>query len=466
MPSLSYGIGAFDRATGNLPDLTCINLYAESARTSEGRICLQSRPGLTTLATNGSGPINAIFSNRGSFDGDDFTVSGTTLYRGTTSIGAMSSLASSGEMTMAGADTEVLVARPGGRLYSYDGTDLVTAFTVGNDTNNVRAVAFIGSLFVAIEDNSGRVYWSTPLDGRAWDALDFFTAERAPDNLLDLAALNDKLLLYGQDTVEVWAHTGDASLPFTRIEGIGSQVKGIMGTGCKAEADNTFFHIGSDGVVYRFAEAFERISDHWLEEKITTATAWKMFSFKLHGHEFICVRLNGTGGNTYAYDAATREWCEFQTDGGQWIASCAAMKGTTVYLGNQTDGKIMGFSGWADLADTLERRFTAATPLDVPLSIDDLRIWANVGHAPTGVTPTVSLRYSRDAGNTWSSYIDIDLGNATDDGNDDYRIRPQWRRLGMFDDPGALFEIKTTAAIPFRVSAVKINEPGGGRSRA
>lgn len=467
MGSLSYGIGSFDRASGQLPDLVCINMFAESARTSEGQICLQSRPGLATLATNGAGPVRAIFSERGVIGGDDFSVIGSgvspTLYRGTTLIGTLTNVGA-GPISIAGSALEIVIAG-GGVPFSYTDADGLDAITFP-DTANVTAVAFIGSLFVFIRALTGKVYWSDPLDGRTINALDFFTAERRADALLDVAALNDKLILYGQSTVEVWAHTGDAALPFTRIEGIGSQAKGIIYTGCAVEADNTFFHIGSDAVVYRFAEAFERISDHWLEEKITVATEWAMFSYKLHGHEMVCVRLNGTSGTTWVQDCATREWHELQTNGGQFIGACAAMKDTTVYLGHQSTGAIMGFSGWLDLAATLERRFTAAAALDEPLSVDNLRIWANVGQAATGVTPTVSLRYSRDGGQSWSSYIDTDLGNAADGGTDEYRVRPQWRRLGMFDDPGLMVEVKTTAAIPFRVSAVKFNEAGGGRSRA
>lgn len=468
MPSLSYGIGSFDRASGQFPDLVCINMYAESARTSEGQIALLSRPGLTTLATNGAGPVRAIYSDRGVLSGDDFTVIGSgvspTLYRGTTLIGTLTNTGS-GAIQIAGSKSEILITG-GGTTYSYNGTNLVSTFTVGSASNNTVSCEFIGGLFLVVEISSGRVYWSTALDGRTWNALNFFTAERRADNLLDLISLNDKIILYGQSTVEVWAHTGDATLPFTRVEGIGSQTKGIIAIGAKCEADNTVFHIGSDACVYRFAEAFERISDHWLEEKITTATEWAMYSYKLHGHEFVVVRLNGTSGTSWAFDCATREWHELQTSGGQFIGACAAMKGTTVYFGHQTSGAIMGFSGWLDLAATLERRFSAATSLDKRLSIDNLRLWANVGQAATGVTPTVSLRYSRDGGNTWSSYLDSDLGNAADGGTDEYRVRPMWRRLGMFDDPGAMVEIKTTAAIPFRVSAVKINEAGGGRSRA
>jgi hypothetical protein len=35
----------------------------------------------------------------------------------------------------------------------------------------------------------------------------------------------------------------------------------------------------------------------------------------------------------------------------------------------------------------------------------------------------------------------------------------------MFDEPGALFEFRTTEPVGFRVSGVFVNEQGGGRSR-
>jgi len=459
MPALSYGIGAYKRSTGNLPPLECINMFVEAAKTSDGGVCLISRPGLGLLATNGAGPVQGIFASKGTLNGDDFTVSGGNIYRGTTSLGTV---AGTGPVKFAGGFGEILVTR-GSTMRRYNGTTL--ANVTFPDSASVRSVCFIGSLFVAVRaDTSGKFYWSAPLDGSSWNALNFATAEREPDSLLDIAALGDNIWLFGQSTIEVWQHTGDDALPFTRIEQIAFD-KGVIDTGCLTAADNSLFFIGSDAVVYRVQDVPARVSDHWLEEKIAAASSWALFSFKLHGHEYICVRLSGTSGQTYVFDVATQEWCEFQTNGGQWIAQCAAMKGTTVYLGHQSTGQILGFSEWDDLGVAMERRFTAATPLDTPLSIDNLRIWANVGQAGASVTPTVSLRYSRDAGQTWSSYINSDLGSAAAGGSDEYRVRPIWRRLGMFDDPGAMVEIKTSAACSFRVSGVKINEPGGGRSR-
>jgi hypothetical protein len=46
-----------------------------------------------------------------------------------------------------------------------------------------------------------------------------------------------------------------------------------------------------------------------------------------------------------------------------------------------------------------------------------------------------------------------------------YRQVPEWRALGMFDFPGLLGECRVTDPVPFRVSAIKVNDPAGGRQR-
>jgi hypothetical protein len=46
-----------------------------------------------------------------------------------------------------------------------------------------------------------------------------------------------------------------------------------------------------------------------------------------------------------------------------------------------------------------------------------------------------------------------------------YRKRLEWRSLGSFEDPGALFEFRVTDPVPWRISGAYYNEDGGGRSR-
>lgn len=457
MPSVSYGTGAYRRTNGNFPELKLINMYLETAKTSEGGAALLSRPGLGLLATNGSGPINGMFCKAGTLSGDVFSISNATIYRGTSSLG---SIAGSAVASWAGSDTEVLVTR-GTVMRRYNGALSNVTFP---DSANVRAVCFIGSMFVAVRGGGafpGRFYWSALLDGTSWDGLDYATAEREPDDLLDIAALGDNIWLFGQSTIESWANTGDLALPFTRNEQVAFD-QGIMSTGCVVPADNTLFFIGSKRMVFRISDVPERISDSGIEERIADSATARMFTFWHEGHEFVAIRLDT---ETLLYDCQTQGWCEFQTAQGNWIAAHAAMSGKTVYFGHATTGQLMGWSEWDDMAVELERRLTFVQQIDGSAIIDSIRVWANCGQTALlsgqGSDPTIELRMSDDAGNSFGEWESDRLG-----AEGEYRCVPEWRALGMFDFPGLVGEIRVTDPVPFRLSAIKINDPKGERARA
>jgi hypothetical protein len=456
VPSIAYGTGAYQRTNGNLPPLVLINMFVEEAKTSEGGVALLSRPGLGVRHTNGSGPINGIFAKPGTLSGDVFTISGSALYRGTSAV-ASGTIAGSGRASWAGSDLEIVVTR-GTVARSYIAAGIANiAFP---DSANVIAVDYIGSLFVYVRGGSHKFYWSSPLDGRTVNALDFASAEREPDQLLDVKALGDNIWLFGQSTMEVWAHTGDADLPFTRFEQV-SFDKGIHSTGCVVKADNSLIVTANNGSVYRIDEVPQRISNHSIEERIIASSAVKMFTYQFEGHEMVAFRLDD---ETLVLDLATNEWHENQTDGGNWIVTDAIMVDREIYAGHATSGAVMEWDGWDDNGTALTRRFSAALQLDAPASVNNLRLWCNTGQSDVlvgqGSSPVVEMRVSDDAGNTWSDWDSDDLGAAGD-----YRTVPEFRCLGMFDFPGALFEFRVTDPVPFRVSAVKANEPGGGRGR-
>jgi hypothetical protein len=429
-------------------------MFVEQAATSENQSALLSRPGLSSLTTVGSGPINGIFSKRGTFSGDVFAISDDELYRAASLLGT---IAGTGVASFAGSDSEIVVTR-GTVARSYNGTNI--ADISFPDSANVLKVVFIGSLFVAVRGGSQKYYWSDPLDGRTWDALNFASAEREPDQLLDAEVLGDNLWLFGQSTVEPHAHTGvDANDPFTPIEQVTFD-KGIMATGCVTRADNGIFFIASNRSVYRIPD-FQRISDNSIEGRILASNTARMFPFSHEGHEFVCIRLDT---ETLAFDCSTQSWCEFQTSGGQWIAAHAAMVDNTPYFGHQTTSDLMGFDGWDDMGAELERLFSFAVQLDGPTTINRISFWVNAGHTPLlsgqGSDPMLEMRLSNDAGNTFSDWDGDSLGVQGD-----YRQVPEFRALGQFDFPGFLGECRVTDPVPFRLSAVKVNDGGGGRSR-
>jgi Phage stabilisation protein len=453
-----FGVGAYRRDAGNFAEIKCINMFAEKSPTSEGEVALIGRWGLQSSASRGSGPVHAVMWKSGVFGGDMFTLSGGTLYRGGTALGAIDGF---GPVSFAFSDLELVVTQ-GASAWSYNGTDLEAIDFP--DGANVRAVAFVAGMFVFVRDGSGRFYWSAVLDARTIGALDYATAESSPDPLRDVVVMRGNLYLLGASTIEVWFATGALDLPFTRVDQRLYPI-GVMATGCAREMDNTLFIVGSDGVAYRLEEVAQRLSDHGIEERIGQSTACSAFVIEYQGHKFFCIRLVDQGA--WLYDAATGEWCEFASYGrDNWRAQCAVALDRTIYLGDDETGTVWTFTDTPqDGEAVVEARWSAGFRIDGgTVSLDSLQVEANVGWTQflegQGSAPQIEMRTSRDAGATFGSWRSANLGRQGR-----YRNRARWTRLGMFDHPGALIEFRITDPSPRRVSGVRANEAGGGRSR-
>lgn len=453
MPQLDYGINAYKRDRGNLPELPLINLFVEQTPTEDTGILLQSRPGLVLETEVGEGPIVALFQQAGALNSDRFILSGNTLYNGSQELGFVTG----SENTSFGAsETELLITR-GNSLYRTTGNDLTTVSFP--DNADVSAVTFFSSYFVAIRKATQKWYFSGVSDGNSWAALDFASAENKSDLLLDVLVVDDTLAFLGETSVEFWAPTGNADIPFAPIRGRVFN-RGLIAAGCARPFNNTFAWVAPDFVVYTAGNIPNRISTSGIEERISRSTTWGTFTFLFEGHEFFCVRLDD---DTVAFDAVTGQWCEFQSYGlNNWRAQCS-LDGPV--FGDSMSGKLWTFEGYRDDDGVLERRFRGGFPLlGGSLKIDNVRMIVNVGSATelTGdyADPTVEMRVSRDAGRTWGMWRSASMGFRGA-----YRTRVEWRSCGLADDPGFLAEFRITDPVPFRVSTVQINEVSGGGAR-
>lgn len=422
----------------------------------------QSRQGLAVNCTIGDGPIAGLFTKRGVFDDALFTISGLSLYRGAIELGAIDG---DGPSSFAAGRVEMLVTQ-GETLYSYvGGTDFASAGVLDEDDlpYSVRATAYLGGYFTAVQDGTNRFYWSASQDGRTWDGLDFAAAESSPDNLLDAYVVSDSLWLMGEESVEAWQLTGDADAPFARIEGMLLK-KGIIETGCATDADNTLFWWGHDHFVYRAAQgAPQAVSEEWLAAIMARSATRGMFSYTEDGKVLVCVR---TDEGTFVLDVALGKWSEFGTYGrtGWRVAHAASPSGNLVF-GDDTDGTLWEFdtANWDD-GSTLERGFSAAFSLPGGTVIGHrLCVVGNSGDTPVltgqGSDPQLEVRASRDNAKTWGAWRTTGLG-----AQGRYRQRIEIRRWGLFDTAGGIFHFRVTDPVPFRASRVYANEPGGGRS--
>lgn len=457
MPDILFGTAAYKKANGNLPEIRLVNMYVETAATSDQGAVILSRQGFTPLVSGGTGPVTGIFSEENVFDGDLFWVSDERLYREGVDVGGV---VGTEVVSFAGGTPDQILVCAGGEIFSYDGSSVsVIDFP---DDDDVAAIVYHDGRYIAAVANSNRWYWSDAGDGLTWDPLSFASAEAKPDTLLDIKILGDNLFLLGSETVERWSNGGTDDIPYSRIEGAVIE-EGIIGTGCSAIVDALLFTVSRSGVVYKFSEQIARVSDHGIEEKIKDSTSVRAFGFAHEGHSFFWIKLDA---GSFLYDNTSGEWCEFKSYGrDNWRASCACMQDDLPVFGDEETGQLWILDGWDDNDGPLERLFTALFPVKGGVVIvDSLLANVNTGWtdvlADQGANPILEMRASRDAGATWGEWRPTSLGSMGA-----YRVRSRWTRCGMFDFPGGMFEIRTTDPVPFRVSEMLVNEAGGGRSR-
>jgi hypothetical protein len=445
-----FALGSYKRDAGFLPELRLRNLIVEQTPAASEKIVLLPRPGLKA-AYNLGAPVQAIYCEPGVLGGSVVSLAGNGVYLNdklTGIIGAQADRAA----RFAGTAYELVFCN-GGSLYHVDKTGLSTiAFP---DGARVRAVAVFDTFFLAVRDGTQRLYWSASNDGTSWPALNYSAATSRPDNLLDVVVSNDQIALLGESGIEFWQAnpSGAADLPFTRIDGL-TYSKGVLNTGAAVYADNTLIWVGSDGIVYRRSATPQRISDNGVEEQIAKSGTAYLFTFIWRGHTFLVLSLNGM---TLAYDFQTQEWLEFSTIGFDgWRAVCGQANGIEPVFGDEAGNVLTLDEGAiADAGAAIERRFTAMLP--GPVQIDNLFLDAQGGVGGDTSPIVVELSLSRDGSQTWSPFVQTDLGKRGE-----YRKRAMWRRLGLYD-MGAVLDFRTTDAAPFTVQSLHMNEPMGGR---
>ncbi len=447
---MQYGLSSFVRAEGDLPELPVINLYAEAVAQEESGVVLQSRKGLDDRAANmGAGPVDCLFQRDGVLSGVLFGISANTLYQATTSRGAV---VGAGPWSIAGYEL-ALFAAGGSTLYYWNGAAL--AAVAFPDSASVSKVAVGASRLLCIRKDTQKFYWSDPLAVDV-DALDFATAESVPDRLRDILFIDDTAILFGAETVEFWPNTGDADLPFQPLEGRVFE-KGIKATGCAVAFGSSFAWV-TDANEVCLGDPENVISSPGMEAEIIASATCRLFTFRMEAQEFLALRIDS---GTHIYGARSKLWSEVQTYGlANWQAQCFA----NGVFGSATDGKTLAFgSDYTDNGTVLERRFRGGFPLNGGgVTVNNITLRTNPGNTPylTGEydDPSIEMRLSRDAGQTWGPWKIRTLGASGE-----YRKKVRWMALGRAAYPGLLCEWRVSDPVPFRLSDVLINEPYGSR---
>lgn len=351
----------------------------------------------------------------------------------------------SGDAIVEGDGISVLV-QADQKAWIYDGT--LTQITDA-DFPTPAWMGYVDGYFPTIEKDSGRFYINTtPFVPQNWDALDFATAEGNPDNLLWGLIDHREVILFGQETTEIWYNSGDATFPFERVPNGFIEI-GIFSARAAGKLNDTVFFLGSDGIAYQL-NGYQPIpiSHVPFSQAIDGYTKdCRVMTWHEAGHPLVAFKFPEA---CWVYDLSTQLWHNRQTYGSDtWDVDWVIRAYGQYLTGGSTVGKLVP-DVFTEYGGIMRAQCTSAAIADrnALLSHDRLELLFE-----TGNEGTVMLRFSDNGGRTWSNEKTASLG-ATGE----YGTRVLFHRLGSSRD--RVYEYAISDPYRRTLIAASLNEWG------
>jgi len=443
--------GAYMARSTNLNAQRCVNLFAEKDESGTGKnvAALIGTPGLRLLATlGGTGPVRGLWTPT---TGNMIAVQGSSVYSVTsawsaTLLGTIGT--TSGPVSISDNGLVAVIVDGSTQGWTVTLATSVLAQITDPDFYGADRVDYLDDLFVFNRPGTGQFYISGFGD-TTFDGLDFATAEGSPDNIVSFIVDHRQLIIFGQQSGEMFENTGNSSFPIERAGNV------FLEQGCAAafgiaKIDNTVFWLGSgksgDGIIWRLDGARPvRISTHAIEfalQGYSTIADCTAYAYQQEGHSFVVFNFP-TAGATWVYDASTGLWHERAwlnpASGtlGRHRSNCHAFFAGLHVVGDWETGKLyaLDLDYFTDNGDPLPSIRAAAhiSSGDYKrIRFDALQIDFETGtgtQTGQGVDPQAMLDWSDDGGHTWSAEHWRDIGAVGR-----YKDRVRWKQLGQSRD--------------------------------
>jgi len=434
-------------------------------------VILESAPGLLDLGTVGDGAIRSAKMvssgiRSGSTANELYGVFGTKLVAMTTDVGNIeigTLSTSSGQVQIARGRSHIMIV-DGANGYTYDGTTFAAIADLDFPASPSHVV-YLDGFFIVNDSTTDNFYISAVEDPTSWNALDFEAAAVAPDAALALAATESLLWIIGDETSQAFYNNGNPDFPYVIVLSATQEV-GILAPHSIAESDDGIFYLATTPEGGRFVYQLQGtqggiISNDEIEHYLGTVTdpaAAYGFIYKQDGKTFYILQLGATTGSnaktgsTLVYNMKARAWetRELQ-DGTGWRAGGHGILGGDNIVGSRLSGQYLklDLSIYEDAGQQLIRRRRSQVMHQSNYNLNYLAITIDVETGVGDVTtpnPILKLRYSNDAGATWSSWLEASLGATGETGR-----RLRYARLGS--GRNRIFEIELSDPVSLTIIA-------------
>jgi hypothetical protein len=418
-----------------------LNCYPEQvAAGGRTAFALRSVLGQATFATTGAVLVRAMASVNNQL----YAVVGGSLYHidKNAVVTSLGTIADDVETTISGNGTNVTVCA-GGNYYVYDGASVTTPGS--GRFSSEGTVGFIDQYTIITEKSGNEFEWTTVAIPGTRNAANFATNEGDNDNILRVHADGPVLIFMGEKSIEMWQNTGASNEnAFARLPG-GVINQGCLGVNLSTKLDSGVFFVGDDKACYIFRGAgLETVSGPGVVSAIIAETPTHVFYYEDRGHKFACVRFDSRPA--WCYDLTTGAWHERGTGTGAWEVVATVNVYGQWYCGLNT-GQIYEMSRTnTDISQALQRKMVSRSIYMAgdQFSVSELECLARVGRSNLGSDATVTLRTSRNNGETWGAQITQSLGDQGD-----YDTRAVFRALGSYRSFTAELSTADAADITF-----------------
>ena len=434
------------------------NFYPElqDSPSTQERYVLQSFPGYKVFGTPGSS--NSVDRGMLFHQGVLHKISGINLYT-VDSSGAHTlrgTIIGSLPCVLTGFSSTVLIATGEGRLYVSNGTTVVETTDV--DLESPTSVAHLNQR--AIVNGSGaRFAVSAVGDSTDFNALDYATAESNADDLVRVYVFDQRLLLFGEETLEPWFNSYVGRPPFDRIEG-GIMTVGLASRMSVANNDTFFYFLADDRRVYRGIGSVQPVSNIAISnafEGYTTVNDAIGFCFTLQGQNFYQLTFP-TEDHTWVYSEAVSQWFELSRSGstGRALSNSYAFAYSKHLVGDYNSSIIYELdvdtftengSPITRVRDTgpLHGGLLGAPGSEIELNRFELILERGVGLIiGQGADPVIMLSLSIDGGQTFGTEIWAHIGESAQ-----FMKKVEWHGLGRASE--FLIRISTSDPVPYSI---------------
>jgi hypothetical protein len=341
------------------------------------------------------------------------------------------------------ANSQIMIAT-GEVGYVYNWADDVFGQIASENFPGAASLTFQDQYGVSVDPDSGRLRNSGLNDFTKWDALNFVTAEAAPDNLLSIISDHQEIIGLGEYTTEIYSNVGDVDAVFQRLQG-GFLEVGVNAPQSIAKITNVVLWL-DDRLQVRLLESYSPsivsspAISYQLQQLAKTDDAIGMAHI-WNGHAFYVLTFP-TAKRTFVYDltasamAGTPLWHELSSyplnSENRWRGNALLQSGDVTYIGDYSNGWIytLDEDTHTDNLQPMKRIWTTSSVQDVDLRRVlfhhelELEVEPGVGTNDEEL-PEVAMQYSDDGGKTWSNELWESIGSIGE-----YKNRARWHGLG------------------------------------